>query len=265
MKLSIAILAKNEQFMIGGALESARWADEIVVGIDSTSTDMTQALATKSGAKVITIDTAKGFSVAKNKLIDACSGDWVFILDADERISKSLAQAIRTALEGDYDAYTMPWQNYYYGHKMVYCDSQEIHTRLFLHEAARYEGDIHEQLVFRVSTPKTGFINLPVAHFSHRSVMDNLPKTMQYANIQAHEMLQTGHPPVTRRTLVGVMLREFYKLAIKQRIYRDGAPGVIEMLYRPLSWFVVYARLWELQQKPSIDQQYKDWERVRND
>ena len=260
MKVSIAILARNEEKMMPGLLACTKWADEVVVGIDTTSNDSSYEMAMSSGAKVLQIGTESGFARAKNELISKCSNDWVFVLDADERVTGALANIVLELPPDDAHAYELVWQSYYYGHKMQYTDTKEVHTRLFRKSYFKYVGEIHEELV-ATGPVVIKHLNSTVAHFSHRSVMDNLPKTMLYADIQARQMLASNHPAMGGRSLAWVAVREFYKVAIRERIYRDGPAGVVEMLYRPFSWFVVYARLWELQQSPSIDQQYSDWEK----
>ena len=82
-KISVFILAYNSEANIGPALESAQWADEIVV-IDSHSTDRTGAIAEKHGARVVQID-FEGFGKLRIAGIEHTTHDWIFSLDTDER------------------------------------------------------------------------------------------------------------------------------------------------------------------------------------
>src|SRR5262249_54765735 len=92
MKISAAIITFNEAENIQAACESVAWADEIVV-VDSESTDDTRELATACGARVFNRPWP-GFTAQKQFAIDQTQYDWIFSLDADERVSEGLTVAI---------------------------------------------------------------------------------------------------------------------------------------------------------------------------
>jgi hypothetical protein len=103
-------------------------------------------------------------------------------------------------------------------------------------------------------------MSAPLHHFTHRSITDNLRKTAHYSDVYANERLHDRAPKVRSSLLYFVALRELiYRLVVKQG-WRDGMPGVIECLYQPLSVMSTRARLWELQQEPSIDERYRELE-----
>src|SRR5690242_6775635 len=94
MKLSVALAVFNEEANIGKCLESVKMiADEMMV-VDGTSTDRTVEIAKSFGAKVIITDNPPMFHINKMKAINACQGDWILQLDADEVVSKKLAEEI---------------------------------------------------------------------------------------------------------------------------------------------------------------------------
>src|SRR5258708_31436238 len=97
MKITAAIITFNEAENIQAACESVAWADEILV-VDSESTDDTREIAGRCGARVI-VNAWPGFSAQKQFSTDAAAHDWIFSLDADERISPEL-QASIAALRG---------------------------------------------------------------------------------------------------------------------------------------------------------------------
>src|SRR5215813_6583864 len=92
MRLSAVIITFNEEENIRPACESVAWADEIVV-VDSESTDLTRDIANDCGARVI-VHKWPGFAAQKQFATDAASNEWVFSLDADERVSLELRGAI---------------------------------------------------------------------------------------------------------------------------------------------------------------------------
>lgn len=94
IKLSAAIATYNEEENIGECLESVKGlVDEIII-VDGSSTDKTVEIAKKYGAKVEVTDNPKIFHINKQKSFDLATGDWILYLDADERVSKKLAEEI---------------------------------------------------------------------------------------------------------------------------------------------------------------------------
>src|SRR5215211_8889095 len=93
MKTSATIITLNEESNIKPACESLAWADEIVV-VDSNSTDATRDLAEACGARVIT-NSWPGFGAQKQFAVDQAKHDWIFSLDADERVSDELRNSVQ--------------------------------------------------------------------------------------------------------------------------------------------------------------------------
>src|SRR4051812_39756529 len=92
--LSVAIIAKDEERHIGAALASvAGWAGEVIVLLDSRTSDRTAAISREHGARVI-VEPWRGFAAQRNRALDLCAGDWVLFLDADERVTPELRDEI---------------------------------------------------------------------------------------------------------------------------------------------------------------------------
>ena len=106
MKISATIITLNEELNIKAACESVAWADEIVV-VDSGSTDATPEIAEACGARVIT-NPWPGFGAQKQFAVDQSKHEWVFSLDADERVSDELKR-LMDSLRGktDHESVTM--------------------------------------------------------------------------------------------------------------------------------------------------------------
>ena len=94
MKISATIITFNEESNIKAACESVAWADEIVV-VDSNSTDKTRDIAAACGARVIT-NAWPGFGAQKQFAVERATHDWIFSLDADERVSDQLRTSLKT-------------------------------------------------------------------------------------------------------------------------------------------------------------------------
>lgn len=101
--LSLIAIAWNEEFFLEDMLRSVDGlVDEAIIGIDSRSSDRTLEIAIRTGeypTTVIPFDWCDDFSYARNLTLDAAHGDWVLVLDADERLTPAGASAIRNILE----------------------------------------------------------------------------------------------------------------------------------------------------------------------
>ena len=249
MKLSVIVIAKNEEQMIRDCLASIKWADEIIL-VDSGSTDKTMEIAKKYSARIISLPTEKlEFAKWRNAGLKAAKGDWVFYLDADERVTPELQKEIEKAI-GDtkYVTYAIPRRNYYLGRKMHYGGAWPDYVkRLFFKEKLRYwERELHENPVF---DGEMGRLKNPIVHITHRDLSLMVEKTREWSKIEAELLYKTGHPPVTWWRILRIMLSEFWLRGVKLQGWRDGTVGWIEIIFQMFSRFVTYGRLWELQQK----------------
>ncbi|MFN5802959.1 MAG: glycosyltransferase family 2 protein, partial [Burkholderiales bacterium] len=98
-KISAYIIAYNEAEKIAQAVSSVLWADEIVLA-DSGSTDGTAEIASQLGARVVQIP-FHGFGDLRNQAVQACSHDWIFSLDSDERCTAEVRDEILQLLKGE--------------------------------------------------------------------------------------------------------------------------------------------------------------------
>ena len=98
-KVSVTIITLNEAEHIAAAIASAAWADEVIV-VDAESADDTRAIASASGAAVST-RAWTGYVDQKNHAASLASHDWIFSLDADERITPALAAEVCAVVGGE--------------------------------------------------------------------------------------------------------------------------------------------------------------------
>jgi glycosyltransferase involved in cell wall biosynthesis len=114
-KISAFVLVYNEVDKIEAAISSVLWADEVVVA-DSGSTDGTAELAERLGARVVQIP-FHGFGELRNRAVAACTHEWVFSLDSDERCTPEVRDEVLALLESepDHEAYLVPRRNFLMG------------------------------------------------------------------------------------------------------------------------------------------------------
>ena len=97
-RLTLCLIAKNEEAMLPGCLASVRGVADEVVLVDTGSTDRTRALAREAGALVLERPWDDDFAAPRNLAIERATGDWVLALDADERLAPGAGQVLRAAL-----------------------------------------------------------------------------------------------------------------------------------------------------------------------
>ena len=117
--ITAIIIARNEETMIANCIDTLSWASTVLV-LDTGSHDRTTELAKRAGAEVIN---AKGnnFSEWRNEAAKKVKTDWMFYIDADERVTPALAKAIQGRLRRpEFDAYTITRNNIHYGKWMQY-------------------------------------------------------------------------------------------------------------------------------------------------
>jgi (heptosyl)LPS beta-1,4-glucosyltransferase len=229
MKITATIITLNEAENIRAACASVAWADEILV-VDSESNDSTRAIAATCGARVI-VNPWPGFSAQKQLAVDSASHDWIFSLDADERVSPELQSSIsalqRTNESNLADGYRVARRAFYLGRWIRgggwYPDYQ---LRLFKRTHGHW-GDrvIHESVNMdqgaRVETLRGDLLHYSMHDTDHHRQMIE----ERYAPLGARQMFRDGHrTSAWRIALAGpaAFLRSF----LLKGGFRDGRAGL---------------------------------------
>ncbi len=256
MSLSTIILTKNEQNMIANCIECLRWSKEIIV-IDDGSTDDTVEIVKRLGVTVIAYEGENNFSAKRNIGYKHATGDWILYIDADERVTPKLASAIQAEMQqGIHDVYILSRKNIHYGKHFQYGGWQhDTIERLFKKTALqKWTGKVHETPIY---TGTVGNIQEPLLHLTHRNMVDGLRKTIEWTGIEAELHYKNNHKKVTLITLFRKPIMEFIRRAFFKKGWKDGMEGWIEAMVQAMNTFIVYERLWELQQKPRLEKKYE--------
>lgn len=149
-KITAIIPTLNEEIHIEEAIKSVSFADEIIV-IDSFSNDNTVALAEKHNVKIIKRK-FDDFSSQKNFAIEEAKYSWIYILDADERVTSEVKKEILEAVKSPKDCV-----GFYVRRTFYFCDKRVDYSgfqrdkviRLFLKEHCKYSGLVHEKNYYK--------------------------------------------------------------------------------------------------------------------
>src|SRR5574343_211271 len=242
--LSVAIITLNAASQLEDCLKSVRFADDIVV-VDSGSTDGTQALAMRCGARVI--DQAwLGFGPQKQFAVESARHDWVLCLDADERVSPELKTSIEQALHNPTaQAYRFPRCNRFLGRYLKHGEGYpDWSLRLFDRRQAHWSDDaVHEKVV--TDTP-IGRLKGDLLHDTAETLATYLTKQNRYTSLAAEMALAAGKRSSTGRIVFSPFIR-FIKFYLIRQGFRDGLPGLIHIAIGCFNSFLKYAKMLERQ------------------
>jgi len=247
-KVTVIIPCKNERLNIRPCIESARLlADEIIVA-DSGSTDETLAIVRQMGGCKIIQREFLHYGDFNNWAIPQAKHEWVFILDADERITAELAQEVREALNGESvcDLYWVWRDNYFLGHLIHHSGwgSGKI-IRLFRRDQGRYLGVTDHAGVY-LCGGVAGRLESRLKHYTFWTYDQYLRKLDRYSRGQAAAWHRHGRKPSLLRLVLTGPFR-FLRSYILQFGFLDGAAGFQVCMLHGIYSFLKQARLWELQ------------------
>jgi len=254
VKISACIIAFNEEKNISEAIESVSWADEVLV-IDSESTDDTREIAESLGAKVIT-EKWRGFSKQKQFATDIAENNWIFSLDADERVSEELKNEIlnlKTQPENTLaDGFRIARLTFYMNRPIRYSGwYPDWQLRLFNRRKGKWKDIlIHESFEMNENA-KIEKLNNDIFHYSvenaahhHRMIGE------RYAPLAAKQMFQFKKK-TTALKIATVSFTTFFQTYILKGGFLDGLAGFCIARFAAHHSFLKHLLLYEMQQNNS--------------
>lgn len=283
-KLSVALATYNEEDNIKDCLLSVKnLADEIIV-VDGSSADKTADIAKKLGAKVIKEKNRKNFHINKQIAIDACSGDWILQLDADERVSPELTKEIRIIISmtdkqvksrkinphrmrlfkkhqriielrdnisshknQQITAFYIPRINYFLDRFLAYGGAYPDGViRLAKKGSIKLpQKDVHGQATIK---GQIGWLENNLLHYADPTFSRYLTRSNRYTTLQAEEYAKQKIGTGILQTLSYFTLKptlRFLSIYIRHKGFMDGFPGFVFAVYSGLHITTSYVKYWE--------------------
>jgi glycosyltransferase involved in cell wall biosynthesis len=241
--LSLVIITKNAATQLEPCLDSASFADEMLV-VDSKSNDGTAEVAAQHGARVVQQEWL-GFGRQKQYAVEAAHHDWVLCLDADERVSERLRASILAVLAAPAtQAYAMPRCNRFMGRWLRHGEGYpDWSLRLFDRRHARWSDDpVHEKVLTRAPVAQ---LEGDLLHDSAETLAGYLDKQNRYTSMQAEALFEAGNRAGVAQLLLSPLLR-FIKFYFLRLGFLDGIAGLVHITIGCCNSFNKYAKLMAL-------------------
>jgi len=247
MKLSSIVIAKNEESNIKRCIESQLGiVDDIVVLVDSRTTDKTFEIASSFSNVNTEIAEWKGFGAAKNYAISKAKNDWVLWIDADEELTSELKEELKSFKNSqpELNSFEIARRAFFLGKWIKHSGWYPSRVvRLFNKNFAGFnEKSVHENLIVK---GKSGILKNDLNHYTDPSIEHYFKKFNEYTSLAAKDLFsQNKHAAIT-----GILIRPLF-LFVKMYIFKlgflDGLHGLILAVFSSAYVFTKYCKLWEL-------------------
>lgn len=272
-KISVILATFNEEKNIKDCLESVhQWVDEIVI-VDGTSIDKTVEIAKKYTDKIFIKENPPMFHINKQLAIEKATGDWIFYLDADERVTPELRKEIlrviatrdtseesptsrrghhpRSHREETINGFWIPRKNIIFGkwiqHTGWWPDYQ---LRLFRRGKSFLPcQSVHEQPQL---TGKAGYLKTPLVHYNYRTISQFIDKLNLLYTENDKNVFLAKKEKLNLSDFISRPAGEFLKRFFKEQGYKDGLHGLVLSLLQTFSTVTTLAKVWEQQGFPEI-------------
>lgn len=247
--LSIIIICKNEEEVIGTTLQALQGLTDDIIVYDNGSTDRTLEIARQYPVAVHE-GTWEGYGRTKQKTTSLAKYDWILSLDADEIMDNGLKQAILALnLKDPYAIYAVKRKNHLNGTYLAHGEwGSDWQNRLFNRQHVNWDdGEVHETLV-KHERSAIHKLNGALEHQTMRSIADYAQKTVNYASLSAEKYFRKGKRSGWVKIRVAPAFT-FFKYYIVKLGFLDGYYGYICAKMASHYTFLKYSMLKELEQQ----------------
>ncbi len=248
-KISVVVLTFNSEIHIKDCLESAKWADEIVV-VDSFSSDDTIKIARQYTDKIWQRQWP-GFAAQWNFAIEQAAGEWLFILASDEIITAELKYEIGNVIANNNSAsgHFVSRKTYFLNKWIRHCGWYPDHSIRFIKKGAgRFDESklVHETININ---GKTAYLKNPILHYSFSNVYDYVQRLNNYTSLAVLQMVNGGVKIKGDEIIKKAAFKAFkifWNMYIRQAGFKDGMQGLFLSFFSSAYRFITYVKYWEI-------------------
>lgn len=251
MTVSAVILTKNEEKNIEECLKTLKWADEVIV-VDDNSTDKTVEIAKANGAKVFEHPLNSDFAQQRNFALSLSKGEWVFFIDADERVSPTLRAEIQSTVNrqsSTVNGFYLKREDKIWGRVLRHGETVNVRLlRLAKKGTGEWKKPVHEVWEIR---GEIGTLASSLLHLPHQTISEFLEEINFYSTIRAQELYHENR----RTNLLEILIyptAKFFKNYVWSLGFLDGMAGFIVALLMSFHSFLVRSKLYLLWKQEGI-------------
>ena len=238
-RLAVLILTYNEEANIADCIRSAAFADETIV-IDSDSTDCTREIAESLGARCVVHPMDEGFAAQRNFALTLTEADWVFYLDADERLAPEAGPELRRCMAEAPAAWEIRRLNVVFGQLMHHgVHRPDDSLRLYPRTAVHWKGRVHEQAEIQLPIRKMQAV---MHHYTYNDWHSYFLTFNKYTSLAAQSLRERGRQTSNSAILLHP-IAAFFKAYILKQGFRDGFLGFIMSSMAAFYTMVKYLKL----------------------
>jgi glycosyltransferase involved in cell wall biosynthesis len=242
--LSAVVVAHNEEAQLDASLATLVFADEIVVLLDRC-TDHSHKIASRFADRILEGEWARE-APRRSAAIAACTGDWIFEADADERVSPALAAEIRSVVAHSAASWHLVPVDNYIGNRLVRWGwgaffGRSAHAALYRRGAKSWRDDRVLHASVTLSGPQGPNLEERLAHYVDRNISDMLLRLDRYTSLRAQDLRESGDIGSFAHNLRRIASR-FWKCYVGRRGYREGPYGFLIALCAALYPILSYLK-----------------------
>lgn len=250
MQLSAVILTKNEEENIQECLKSLVFCDERIV-IDDYSDDDTQKIAERNGAKVYQHSLNSDFAEQRNFAFSKVHGRWIFFVDADERVTKELANEITQFVNDP----ILPFGGFYlrridemWGKRLLHGECGSITLlRVMRKESGVWKRAVHETFETK---EKTYILKNPLMHYPHKTLSEFIADINRMSTIHATANNEEKKHSTVFKVVFFPPLKFIYNYIFKLG-FKDGTQGFVTAAVMSFHSYLAWSKLWLMQKNKS--------------
>lgn len=246
MKISVVVLTKNNEAILGECLEALSKFDEIIV-VDDNSIDNTTTIAKKYGAFVYSRNLNGDFAKQRNFGLSKAQNDWVLYIDSDELVDNKLYNEIRQGVESsEFDGFYIPRRDLFFGKELKYGEwgSTKL-LRLGKKSHGQWVRTVHETWTI---DGRVGMLHAPIIHFAHKTIDRFILKINRYAALHSFELQKENKKSSLLKIIFFPAFKLISNLVFKKGVL-DGNHGVVFAIVMSFHSFLAWSTLYLNQRK----------------